>query len=153
VVPAGEFKMGSPVNEKSRFINEGPQHSVMIARPFAVSIYDVTIADWRACAAFGGCPREGPAGAHAGPVIHVSWEDAQAYVKWLRTMTGKEYRLLSEAEWEYAARAGTPTPFYWGDEIGKNNANCYGCGSQWDNRQAAPVGQFKANAFGLYDMA
>jgi formylglycine-generating enzyme required for sulfatase activity len=152
VVPAGEFKMGSPVNEKGRFINEGPQHSVKIARPFAVSKYDVTFADWHACAAFGGCPPKGRAG-DTEPLVHVSWEDAQAYVKWLRSMTGKEYRLLSEAEWEYAARAGTPTAFYWGDEIGKNNANCLSCGSQWDNRQAAPVGQFKANAFGLYDMA
>jgi formylglycine-generating enzyme required for sulfatase activity len=152
VVPAGEFMMGSPVNEKGRFINEGPQHSVKIARPFAVSIYDVTFADWDACASFGGCPPKGRAG-NAEPIVQVSWEDTQVYVKWLRTMTGKEYRLLSEAEWEYAARAGTPTAFYWGDEIGKNNANCDGCGSQWDNRQAAPVGQFKANAFGLYDMA
>ena len=72
---------------------------------------------------------------------------------WLRKMSGKEFRLLSEAEWEYAARAGTTTAYYWGDEIGKNNANCYRCGSQWDYRQTSPVGSFKPNAFGLYDMA
>src|SRR5262245_21669591 len=68
-------------------------------------------------------------------------------------MTGKHYRLLSEAEWEYAARAGSTTVYYWGDEIGRNNANCGDCGSQWDNRQTSPVGSFKPNAFGLYDMA
>jgi formylglycine-generating enzyme required for sulfatase activity len=68
-------------------------------------------------------------------------------------MTGQPYRLLTEAEWEYAARAGTTTAYYWGDDIGKNNASCIGCGSQWDNKQTAPVGSFAANQFGLYDMA
>ena len=68
-------------------------------------------------------------------------------------MTGKSYRLLSEAEWEYAARAGSTTAYFWGDEIGEGNANCYGCGRQWDNRETSPVGSFKPNAFGLYDMA
>jgi formylglycine-generating enzyme required for sulfatase activity len=67
-------------------------------------------------------------------------------------MTGKVYRLLTEAEWEYAARAGKPTAYSWGDEIGKDNANCNGCGSEWDNRKTAPVGSFAPNAFGLYDM-
>src|SRR5262249_13344940 len=89
VVPAGEFKMGSPVNEKGRFINEGPQHSVKIARPFAVSVYDVTLADWHACASFGGCLPKGRGG-DAHPIVPVSWEGAQAYRKWLRAMTGKE---------------------------------------------------------------
>ena len=68
-------------------------------------------------------------------------------------MTGQPYRLLTEAEWEYAARAGTTTAYYWGDDIGKGNANCNGCGSQWDAKQTSPVGSFKPNAFGLYDMA
>ena len=86
------------------------------------------------------------------PVINVTWDDAQRYVAWLSKMTGKPYRLLSEAEWEYAARAGTQTAYSWGDEIGKGNANCNGCGSQWDNKQTAPVGSFAPNAFGLYDM-
>src|SRR5262249_31617263 len=75
------------------------------------------------------------------------------YVEWFSKMTGQHYRLLTEAEWEYAARAGTTTAYYWGDEIGKGNANCNGCGSQWDNRETSPVGSFKPNAFGLYDMA
>ena len=85
-------------------------------------------------------------------MINVSWDDAQSYVAWLSRMTGKTYRLLSEAEYEYAARAGTQTVYPWGDDIGKNNANCDGCGSRWDGKQTAPVGSFAANAFGLYDM-
>jgi formylglycine-generating enzyme required for sulfatase activity len=161
VVPAGEFMMGSPPTERARFDNEGPQHKVTIAEPFAVSKFDVTFADWDACVAVGGCPQEGRAdddGWERGtrPVIYVSWRDAQAYVAWLSRMTGKAYRLLTEAEWEYAARAGTTTAYSWGDDIkkdGKAMANCMGCGSPWDNRQAAPVGSFVPNAFGLYDMA
>jgi formylglycine-generating enzyme required for sulfatase activity len=87
------------------------------------------------------------------PAINVSWDDAQQYVAWLSRITGQPYRLLTEAEWEYAARAGTTTAYYWGDDIGKGNANCDGCGSRWGGKQAAPVGSFAANAFGLYDMA
>src|SRR5262249_43305784 len=82
----------------------------------------------------------------------VSWDDAKMYVSWLSRITGKAYRLLSEAEWEYAARAGSDTAYPWGSEIGEGNANCNGCGSQWDNKQTAPVGQFPANKFGLHDM-
>jgi hypothetical protein len=136
VVPAGEFIMGSPPTEKDRLPDEGPQHRVAIARPFAVSKYDVTFVDWDACVSVGGCPREGRAGdvdwgRDTRPVIYVSWDDAQQYVAWLSQMTGKPYRLLSDAEFEYAARAGTQTAYPWGDDIGKNNANCIGCGSQW----------------------
>jgi formylglycine-generating enzyme required for sulfatase activity len=153
VVPAGEFMMGSPATEKGRD-NEGPQRKVIIARPFAVSKFDVTFDDWDACVSVGGCPRASDGGFGRGtrPVIYVSWDEAQQYVAWFSKMTGKPYRLLTEAEWEYAARAGTTTVYYWGDEIGKGNANCIGCGSQWD-RQTSPVGSFKPNAFGLYDMA
>jgi formylglycine-generating enzyme required for sulfatase activity len=87
------------------------------------------------------------------PVINVSWDDAKAYVAWLAKKTDKFwYRLLTEAEYEYAARAGTTTAYPWGSAIGKNNANCDGCGSQWDGKQTAPVGSFAANGFGLYDM-
>ena len=87
------------------------------------------------------------------PVIDVTWDDAQTYVAWLSKITGKPYRLLTEAEYEYAARAGTETAYPWGDEIGDGTmANCDGCGSQWDNKQTAPVGSFAANGFGLYDM-
>jgi formylglycine-generating enzyme required for sulfatase activity len=159
VLPAGGFMMGSPGTEAGR---EGPQHKVTIGHPFAVAKFDVTFADWDACVAVGGCPspKEGRAidagwgpGRGQKPVTYVSWEDAKAYAAWLSTMTGKTYRLLTEAEWEYAARGGTTTAYFWGDEIGKGNANCDGCGSQWDKLQASPVGSFKPNAFGLYDMA
>ena len=84
-------------------------------------------------------------------MINVSWDDATAYVAWLSKKTGKSYRLLSEAEYEYAARAGTQTAYPWGDAIGANDANCLGCASQWDGK-TAPVGSFAANGFGLYDM-
>ncbi len=155
VIPAGDFMMGSPVTEEGRYSNEGPQHKVTIARPFAVSKFDVTFADWDACVSVGGCPRVGDSNFGRGtrPVINVNWDDAQQYVAWFSKMTGQPYRLLTEAEWEYAARAGATTAYYWGDEIGVGNANCNGCGSQWDGRETAPVGSFKPNAFGLYDMA
>ncbi len=161
VVPAGEFMMGSPPTEKNRMPDEDPQHRVTIARPFAVSKYDVTFNDWDACVSVGGCSREDRAGdvdwgRDTRPVIYVSWDDAQQYVAWLSQMTGKPYRLLSDAEFEYAARAGTQTVYPWGDDIGKNKANCDGCGSQWTGSagtwQTAPVGSFAANRFGLYDM-
>jgi len=155
VVPAGEFMMGSPANEKGRLVNEGPQHRVTIARPFAVSKFEVTFADWDACVSVGGCPHVSDSGFERGtrPVINVSWYEAQQYGAWFSKMTGRPYRLLTEAEWEYAARAGSTTAYFWGDQIGKGNANCNDCGSQWDSRQASPVGSFKPNAFGLYDMA
>jgi formylglycine-generating enzyme required for sulfatase activity len=158
VVPAGQFMMGSPVNEKGRLPNEGPQHLVTIARRFAVSKFLVTFDDWDACVLVSGCPREGGAndnswGRGDRPVINVNWDDAQVYVQWLSKMTGKAYRLLSEAEWEYAARARTTTAFYWGDELGENNANCYTCRSKWSQLRTSPVGSFEPNAFGLYDMA
>ena len=85
-------------------------------------------------------------------MINVSWDDAKAYVAWLSKKTGKSYRLLSAAEYEYATRAGTQTAYPWGNAVGTNNANCHACGSQWDARQTAPVGSFAANGFGLYDM-
>ena len=154
VVPAGDFTMGSPPTEKGRFPNEGPQQHVTIATPFAVSRFDVTFADWDACVSVGACPAAGDGGYGRGtqPVINVSWDDAQQYVAWLSRMTERPYRLLTEAEWEYAARAGTTSPYPWGDDIGSGNADCKGCGSNWDNLQTSAVGSFKPNAFGLYDM-
>jgi formylglycine-generating enzyme required for sulfatase activity len=127
---------------------------VSFVKPFAVSKFDVTFADWDACTSMGGCPLIGDSGFGRGtePVLNVSWDDAQGYVAWLSKMTGRPYRLLTEAEWEYAARAGTTTAYPWGDVIGIGNASCNNCGSQWDNRQASPVGSFKPNGFGLYDM-
>jgi formylglycine-generating enzyme required for sulfatase activity len=154
VVPAGDFMMGSPEAEKGRGKDEGPQHVVILARPFAVSKFEVTFADWDACVAVGGCPQvtDGGMGRGTKPVINVNWNEAQQYVAWFSKMTGQPYRLLSEAEREFAARAGTTTGYFWGDEIGKGNANCNGCGSHWDSKQTAPVGSFAANALGLHDM-
>jgi formylglycine-generating enzyme required for sulfatase activity len=155
VVPAGEFMMGSPANEKDRNSNESPQHKVTIARAFAVSRFELTFDEWDACVALGGCaiqPGDQGWGHGTRPVINISWNDVQGYVAWLSKQTGKPYRLLSEAEWEYAARAGSDKAYSWGAEIGKGNASCDGCGSQWDGKQTAPVGSFAANAFGLHDM-
>ena len=154
VVPAGEFVMGSPGTEIGRRKEEGPQHKVNLDEPFAVSKFEVTFAQWDACVAVGGCVQASDSGKGRGvqPVINVSWDDAQQYVAWFSKMTGRTYRLLSEAEWEYAARAGSETAYPWGDKIGRNNADCDGCGSQWDGKSPAPVGSFAANAFGLYDM-
>jgi formylglycine-generating enzyme required for sulfatase activity len=150
VIPAGGFTMGSLAGPA----DEGPQHKVTIARPFAVAKFDVTFADWDACVSVNGCPQvRDHWGRGTQPAYNVGWDDAQQYVAWLSKMTGQPYRLLTDAEWEYAARAGTRTAYYWGDEIGKGNANCTGCGSQWDDKQPSPVGSFKPNAFGLYDMA
>jgi formylglycine-generating enzyme required for sulfatase activity len=155
VIPAGGFTMGSPATEKDRNPNEGPQHLVTIARSFAVSKFDVTFDEWDVCVKYGDCAQIGDSGFGRGsrPVNNVSWDDAQQYVRWFSKMTGKRYRLLAEAEWEYAARAGTTTAYFWGDEIGNGNANCKRCGSQWDDGGTSPVGSFKPNAFGLYDMA
>ena len=155
VLSAGEFVMGSPAPEPGRFPNEGPQHVVRIERPFAVSKFDVTFDDWDACAAYGDCDHSvNDAGFGRGtrPVINVTWEDAKTYVAWLSKVSGRPYRLLSEAEYEYAARGGSATAFPWGEDLGTANANCDGCGSQWDGQKSAPTGSFPANRFGLYDM-
>jgi formylglycine-generating enzyme required for sulfatase activity len=154
VVPAGKFTMGSPATEEGRFDVEGPQHEVTIAKAFAVSKFDVTFAYWDACVSVGGCPAVSDAGMGraAKPVINVSWEDARKYVAWLSEMSGKPYRLLTEAEWEYAARAGTTSAYIWGADVGFENTNCDTCGSKWDDKETSPVGSFAANSFGLYDM-
>jgi len=154
IVPAGSFTMGGPNSI------EQPEHKVTIAKSFAVAKYELTFADWDACVAAGGCNGHTP-NAHGWgrgrqPVINVSWADAKSYVAWLSAMTGKTYRLLTEAEYEYVMRAGTTTAYPWGDDIKLNGvamANCGGCGSKWDSLQTAPVGSFAPNNFDLYDMA
>ena len=156
VVPTGKFAMGSEASEPGRAVDESPRHTVTIGHLFAVAQFDVTFDEWDACVADGGCGGNNPSdqgwGRGRRPVINVSWDDAKAYVLWLSKLTGKTYRLLTEAEYEYTARAGTTTPYPWGNAVGTNNANCAGCGSQWDGKQTAPVGSFAPNAFGLYDM-
>jgi formylglycine-generating enzyme required for sulfatase activity len=138
------------------FDSEKPLHKVAIAKPFAVGRFETTFAEWDACKNDGGCqsfPNDRGWGRGTRPVINVSWDQiTNEYLPWLRVKTGKAYRLMTEAEWEYASRAGSRTKYPWGDDIGSNRANCDGCGSEWDNRRTAPVGSFQPNAFGLYDM-
>ncbi len=154
-IPPGKFLMGSPETEIGRWESEGPQHEVTITYMFEISKFEVTFDEYDAFA--NATQRELPNdqgwGRGRRPVINVSFDDAQAYAQWLSDQTGKQYRLPSEAEWEYAARAKSQTRYWWNDDIGKNNAVCRTCSSQWDNQQTAPVGSFKANTFGLYDTA
>jgi formylglycine-generating enzyme required for sulfatase activity len=193
VVPAGSFTMGSPADEKDRNGDEGPQHRVTFARPFAVGIYEVTRREFEAfveatgrgagdgCYAYDGKEWKMDAarnwrspGFEQGrdhPVVCVSWGDAKAYAEWLSSKTGKNYRLLTEAEWEYVARGGTPTARYWGDDsnvdqgcayanvadqvgaerygLSKEKTNTFQCRDGY--AATAPVGKFRSNEFGLKD--
>jgi formylglycine-generating enzyme required for sulfatase activity len=164
VIPAGEFTMGSPASEVDRGTFEYPQHRVVIAHPFAIGKYDITFEQWDACVADGGCggyrPDDQGWGRGSLPVMNVSWFDAKAYVDWLSHKTGKTYRLPSEAEWEYAARAGTSTAFWWGGAASHDYANygadqcCKGLAAGRDRWEGtSPVGSLPANAFGLFDMS
>ena len=162
VVPSGSFTMGSPSNEAGRDDDEGPQHVVRIEYRLAVGVNEVTFAEWAACVAGGGCggyrPDDEGWGRGNRPVINVSWDDAQSYVSWLSRKTGKSYRLLSESEWEYVARAGTETPFHFGATISTDQANydgnyTYNTGLKGVYRKKTlPVGSFSANRWGLHDM-
>ena len=153
-IPPGEFDMGTPTGDPNYQRGEGPQHRVTIGKRFAVSKTEVTFADWDACVAVGACPHVSDGGWQRGknPVINVTWLDAKHYADWFSRMTGKPYRLLTEAEWEYAARAESKTIYSWGNELGTGNANCNGCGTQWDGKQPSPAGSFPPNGFGLHDM-
>ncbi|MBP2228972.1 formylglycine-generating enzyme required for sulfatase activity [Azospirillum agricola] len=148
-LPAGSFLMGSDKGDPS----ERPVHRVTLAKPFAMSAYEVLVGEWRACVQGGGCsnmPRMTNAN-DGTPVYNISWEDAQAYVKWLSQKTGQRYRLPSEAEWEYAARGGTSGPYWWGGDKGIF-ANCQNCGGPQEPLTPASAGSFKPNPFGLHDM-
>ena len=148
VVPAGTFRMGCLSGvECSEY--ELPVREVTIEQPFAVSKYVVTLAEFKRFAP--GRAAEGYEfeGEGASPASWVSWTDARAYAEWLSRETGEKYRLLSEAEWEYVARAGSTTPYPWGDELGSNRANCWACGDEF--QFTAPVGRFPPNAWGLHD--
>jgi len=184
VIPAGSFTMGSPANEPGRYDREGPQRQVSI-RQFAAGKFDVTRGQWadfvsatnretpRGCAWTGRSEIKPPWATDpdgswrnlrfpqddSHPVVCVTWNDAQDYVRWLSQRTGHKYRLLTESEWEYVARAGTTTPYPWGSNASHDYANygadacCSGLASgrdQWVN--TSPVGSFPPNAFGLYDL-
>jgi formylglycine-generating enzyme required for sulfatase activity len=170
VVPAGSFVMGYPPGDSGRFHQEGPVRTVTFAKPFAIGKFEVTFDEWDACTAEKQCPKIDDKGRGRGrrPAMYVSWDQAAGYARWLSKKTGRHYRLLTEAEWEYAARAGVESRYrFWGiapdrvctianvydktarkqDDTGYENLPC-------DDRyaEAAPVGSFKPNAFGLYDM-
>ncbi len=158
VVPAGSFMMGSPETEEGRRDNEGPQRRVTIDYAFAVGVYEVTFDEWGACVQGGGCGGYQPddwLGTGRLPVRDVHWEDAWQYADWLTQQAGEEYRLLSEAEWEYVARAGTQTARYWGDGTREqcqyaNGDSSVGCRDRQE--YTAPVGSYRPNGFGLYDV-
>lgn len=152
-VPGGAFRMGSP--DSAATFEERPQHTVKLA-PFAIGVYEVTIAEYRRFASATG--RRMPRGteemeASRHPVFFVTWNDALAYAQWLSKQTGKDYRLPSEAQWEYAARAGTDTPYWWGRELGEGKAHCVACETGLDPRLPTRIGRFPANAYGLHDTA
>jgi formylglycine-generating enzyme required for sulfatase activity len=147
IVPAGAFDMGSNTEY------ENPAHRVTIAKPFAIGRYEVTFDEWDRCVEDKGCtaqPDDREWGRGDRPVINVSWLDAKAFAAWLSQKTGQTYRLPSEAEWEYAARAGTNTAFWWGRDVGSGQANCRECNTG-STQQTTPVGSLKPNPFGLYD--
>jgi len=171
-IPAGAFLMGSPKTEPGRFDAEGPQHKVTLGA-FALAKTEVTVFEFLAflkateyqpppcdrrlgltweVAGRGKAFSPGYAESPRQPAVCLSWYDAQAYLKWFNRTNGATYRLPSEAEWEYAARAGTTTARWWGDAIGVGKANCNGCGSAWDDEAFAPVGSFGPNPWGLDDM-
>ncbi len=154
-IPGGSFDMG-----QEGVTYATPVHEVTVPA-FAMGVYEVTWDEWDACVAAAGCDNtdQDLAGGDEGwgrgsrPVINVSWDDAQAYIVWLNSTTGGGYRLPSESEWEYATRAGTITDYWFGDDIGVNQANCYAaqCGDSFTDL-TAPVHTFSANAFGLYNV-
>jgi formylglycine-generating enzyme required for sulfatase activity len=150
-LPAAVFMMGS--QGKSLNGDEGPRHEVSLSR-FAISKYEVTFADYDRFARATGArlSHDETWGRGDHPVINVSWNDAQAYVRWLSAQTGHTYRLPTEAQWEFAARAGATTPFPWESGTEAVHANCFDCGSKWDKSRTAPVGSFSGNYFGLHDM-
>lgn len=148
VVPAGEFDMGG-----GEMPFEKPQHRVTIANAFAIGRGEVTFDEWDMCNSAGGCkyrPDDHGWGRGNRPVIDVSWDDARGFVAWLSRTTAKNYRLATEAEWEYAARAGTTSAFWWGRDVGSGNANCDGCGGSPVPR-TTPSRSFRPNGFGVYD--
>lgn len=156
VVPEGRFMMGASPGDSNARANEKPAHRVTFNKAFAIGRYEITFEqyDMFAIGTNRPFPKDDGWGRGNRPVINVSWEDATAYAEWLSSVTGEKYRLPSEAEWEYAARAGSTSRYWWGNEIGIANAMCKGCNSGLEKiNQTAPVGSFPANDFGIYDTA
>ncbi len=160
-VPAGVFSMGSPSTEPVRAEGELSPRDISITARYALGAKEVTYAQWDACVAAGVCEKAAATdpgwGRGERPVVNISWADAQDYLRWLSTKTGHTYRLPSEAEWEYAARAGAKTPFSFGSSVTSDQANFngtykYGGPVSAYRRRTTPVGSFSANAFGLFDM-
>ncbi len=173
-IPAGRFRMGDI--RGTGYSNEQPVHEVSV-EAFAMGRYPITVGEFRQFVEATGYKTAAEKGEGSyvwkdnkwklvknanwrnpyfpqqdnQPVVCICWYDVVAYAEWLSEQTGQQYRLPTEAEWEYAARAGTETDYWWGNDIGKNRANCYGSGSQWSGKQTSPVGSFEPNPFGLYD--
>jgi formylglycine-generating enzyme required for sulfatase activity len=148
-LPAGTFTMGNNASDPS----ERPAHQVVIETPFLIGKLEVTVQQWNACVTANGCPRVAQAANTApnAPMRDVSWDDAQQYVKWLGLISGLHYRLPTEAEWEFAARGGTETRFWWGQQMAPGKANCKECGQPWSSDRPANAGSFAANGYGLHD--
>ena len=149
LIPGGSFTMGDASSKDS-----WPPHEVTV-QPFYMGKYEVTFAQYEKFCLATNRPLADDNGWGKGlrPVVNVSWHDANAFAQWLSDQTGKAFRLPSESEWEYAARAGTTTDFYWGDEIGRGNANCRDCGTSGDGQKTTEVGSFSPNPLGLFDIA
>jgi len=151
IIPPGSFIMGKDGRHK----NERPAHKVTIDKAYAIGLFEVSFDEWQACFDDGACGKTLPDDHHWGrgnrPVINITWFDTKSYLAWLSDKTGKTYRLPSESEWEYAARAGTQTDFWWGDDVGQGKANCRNCSAKVSH-QSEPVGSFKPNPWGLYNV-
>jgi formylglycine-generating enzyme required for sulfatase activity len=146
VIPPGSFTMGR--NDGAD--NEGPAHAVTIAHSFAVSVYLITVTEWKACVDAGPCPADrGDDWGEGFPITGPSWDDAQAYVGWLSRITGETYRLLTESEFEYMAWDALRPSYPWG--LAQPAASCIDCGSEWDGRSPSPVAAYPPNRFGVHD--
>ena len=151
-VPGGKFTMGG--RESAADFDERPQHTVSV-KPFAMSVNEITIAEYRQFAKSTGrkMPQTGDLDPATMPIFFVSWNDALAYSKWLSTQTGHSYRIPTEAEWEYAARAGTTKAYWWGRSLGRDNGHCFACETGLDLRNPTRIGRFDPNPFGIFDLA
>lgn len=157
-IPAGKFRMGCIPADGYQCVRGRPVREVTIPADFSMAVYETTFDEYDRFLAATGYAKSSTDDDHGWgrgrrPAINIRYRAAQAYAAWLTQETGHAYRLPSEAEWEYAARAGTETLWSWGNRIGSNRANCFGCGSPWDDIGTAPVGSFPPNPWGLHDMS